>query len=140
MLNIKEISAKDASKKLKNENAVLIDVRSEAEFAFVGVAAIEGKMILLPWKIFPNMSLNGRFQINLEKKLEEFFGEDAKNAELIFMCRSGARSFEAASYMANFGYENCYNLTNGFEGDLDVDGHRGNVNGWKAEGLVWKQQ
>jgi len=139
---IREINPKDAFEKLKKENALLIDVRTDAEFSFVGqvdLSSLKKEIILLPWKIFPAMNLNPRFQISLEKILQEKFGEKKYDAELIFLCRSGGRSFEAASYMNSFGYKNCFNLTGGFEGNLDHYGHRGNIDGWKANNLPWRQ-
>ncbi len=142
-MQIFEVEPKEAFEKLKNENAVLIDVRCDAEFAFVGqvdLSSIKKEAILLPWKIFPNMNVNPRFQIMIEKALKEKFQkDDNKNAELIFMCRSGARSFEAARFMAEIGYQNCYNLVGGFEGELNENSHRGKINGWKANNLPWRQ-
>lgn len=142
-MEVKEISPKESYERLKNDNCVLIDVRTDAEFVFVGqvdLANIGGKSAIVPWKIFPAMSLNPRFQVNLDKELQKFFpDQDAKDLELIFMCRSGARSFEAAAYLSQLGYKNCYNLTSGFEGDANDKGHRSTINGWKAENLPWKQ-
>lgn len=142
-MQIFEIEAKEAFDKLQQENSVLIDVRTDAEFIFVGQvdsSALNKEAILLPWKIFPNMNLNPRFQIMIERALKERFGENnLTNLDLIFMCRSGARSFDAARFMAELGYQNCYNLVHGFEGDSDENGHRGNINGWKANNLPWRQ-
>lgn len=136
---IQQIDAKAAFIKLRDEkNAVLIDVRTDAEFAFTGTAEV-ANLILLPWKTFPTMGFNPRFTENLEKALQEKFGDNKKDAELIFMCRSGARSSEAAIHMAQMGYTHCFNLIAGFEGDIDSAGHRGNINGWKASNLAWRQ-
>lgn len=142
-MQIFEVEPKEAFEKLKNENAVLIDVRCDAEFVFVGqvdLSSINKETILLPWKIFPNMNVNPRFQIMIEKALKEKFQkDDNKDAELIFMCRSGARSFEAARFMTEIGYQNCYNLIGGFEGELNENSHRGKISGWKANNLPWRQ-
>jgi len=141
---INQIDPKTAFLKLRDEkNAILIDVRCDAELIFVGqadLASINGNFTTLAWKIFPAMNLNPRFTVNLEKVLQEKFGEDAKEANLIFMCRSGARSSEAAIHMAEAGYKHCFNLTGGFEGNLDENAHRGNIDGWKANNLPWRQQ
>jgi rhodanese-related sulfurtransferase len=56
------------------------------------------------------------------------------------LCRSGARSRAAAMAMTAKGYNKCYNVAEGFEGNLDAEQHRGRVSGWKAAGLPWKQQ
>ena len=62
-----------------------------------------------------------------------------KDAKLIFICRSGARSRSAAEFLTHHGYKSCYNLSGGFEGNHDSEGHRGNVSGWKQKNLPWKQ-
>jgi rhodanese-related sulfurtransferase len=58
---------------------------------------------------------------------------------VLFLCRSGGRSKSAAIAQTGAGYKKCYNVAGGFEGDLDADGHRGHIGGWKAAGLPWKQ-
>jgi rhodanese-related sulfurtransferase len=40
--------------------------------------------------------------------------------------------------LADAGYTT-YNVANGFEGQIDAAGHRGTLNGWKAEDLPWRQ-
>ncbi len=141
---INQIDPKTAFLKLQGEkNAILIDVRCDAELTFVGQVDLNlanGNFAAVAWKIFPTMNLNPRFAVNLEKVLQEKFGQDAKEAHLIFMCRSGARSSEAAIFMAGAGYKHCFNLTGGFEGNLDENAHRGNIDGWKANNLPWRQQ
>jgi rhodanese-related sulfurtransferase len=62
-----------------------------------------------------------------------------REAPLLFMCRSGARSRAAAIAMTARGFKNCYNVASGFEGDADRTRHRGTVSGWKVEGLPWLQ-
>jgi rhodanese-related sulfurtransferase len=62
-----------------------------------------------------------------------------KDAPVLFLCRSGARSRSAAIALTQAGYGRAYNVAGGFEGDLDGDRHRGHKNGWKAAGLPWKQ-
>ena len=59
---------------------------------------------------------------------------------LFFMCRSGARSSNAAKLMTSIGWDNSYNVLYGFEGDPDLSHKRGITNGWKCEGLPWIQQ
>ena len=62
-----------------------------------------------------------------------------KDAPVLFLCRSGARSRSAAIALTAAGFSRAYNIVGGFEGDLDGDRHRGQTNGWKAAGLPWKQ-
>jgi rhodanese-related sulfurtransferase len=120
--------------------AFLVDVRTRAEWAFVGIPDLSGigkAPILLEWQIFPDMGLNESFQTNLQAALQE--GGAGKDARLYMLCRSGARSRSAAQMMTAAGYDQCFNVATGFEGDLDETGKRGRVAGWKADGLAWRQ-
>ena len=140
---IQQISANDAFLKLKNSNnTALIDVRTDAEFTFVGVPDLSetsSGLILLPWKNFPTMNLNPDFTAKLEKNLQEKFGDNRHEAQLFFICLSGGRSQQAALHMMQLGYKNCFNIIGGFEGDTDNLGHKGNINGWKSSNLPWRQ-
>ena len=57
----------------------------------------------------------------------------------MFICRSGARSHEAALAAQSAGYGSVFNVLEGFEGDRDASGHRNTVGGWRAAGLPWTQ-
>ena len=121
-------------------NAVLIDVRTNAEWAFVGMPNLGADMnpiIPQQWAVFPTMTVDPNFSNELAATLQKMqLGHDAK---LCFLCRSGVRSLAAARVMWELGYKETYNITGGFEGDPDNEGHRGQVNGWKAAGLPWRQ-
>jgi rhodanese-related sulfurtransferase len=120
----------------KEENAVMIDVRTMPEWAFVGMPDLSslGKQpVRLSWQLFPTMDLDEQFTEKLSGAVED------KEQPLLFICRSGARSASAAAAMAALGYSRCYNVAGGFEGDPDMNRHRGQVNGWKADGLPWAQ-
>ncbi len=71
--------------------------------------------------------------------LQEEPSQDGKARSILFLCRSGVRSIAAARAMAERGYTKSFNVTQGFEGGLDDEGHRG-VGGWKALGLPWSQK
>lgn len=115
-----------------NPDAVLIDVRTSAEWAFVGVPAVE-RLLTVSWQAFPAMQVNGNFvQTVREAGISE-------SADIYCLCRSGARSAAAVTALTQAGFENCYNVAEGFEGDLDGERHRGQKNGWKARGLPWIQ-
>jgi rhodanese-related sulfurtransferase len=137
-MNVKEITSLESWNLLQNEgSAVLIDVRTVNEFSVVGVSdlsEINQEPILLPWRDGPDMAIDGQFSNRLTIDLLARFGE--KKVDLLFICRSGARSHEAASSFSNSGYE-CYNVTDGFEGEVDELGQRGKINGWKAANLAW---
>jgi rhodanese-related sulfurtransferase len=57
---------------------------------------------------------------------------------LLMLCRSGARSIAAARRATELG-ATAYNILEGFEGDLDAHGHRGQLGGWRRRGLPWRQ-
>jgi rhodanese-related sulfurtransferase len=133
-----EMTPKETWKALADEPAaMLIDVRSGAEWTFVGTADLSSlgkEPILVPWQVFPGMDQNPEFAAAI--------GDSgvAMDAPLYFMCRSGARSLKAAIALTAAGYTRCYNVTSGFEGDTDDSHHRGTTNGWKADGLAWVQR
>lgn len=122
--------------------AVLVDVRTRAEWTFVGTPDLEGlnrSTLCVEWQSYPGMSENPRFVAELMEKLG-----DAAPSHLLFICRSGARSLRAAvavrDHLASAGDGPvCLNVAEGFEGDLDATGHRGRLNGWKTRGLAWRQ-
>ncbi len=121
----------------ENADAVLIDVRSEAEWTFVGIpdlVAIGKQTKLVALQTFPTMDVNPDFA-----KQAEDTGIK-KDAPVLFICRSGQRSRNAAIILAQRGYERSYNVAEGFEGSLDGDCHRGGSGGWKFRGLPWVQQ
>ncbi|MES2676972.1 MAG: rhodanese-like domain-containing protein [Pseudomonadota bacterium] len=137
-----QIEVLDAWKILQeNPNSILIDVRTKEEIEFVGFvdqSKINGKIILLPWKNYPQMSADESFTDKLSALIAEIFPSNSKETQLLFLCRSGNRSLEAALFMSDFGY-NCYNIINGFEGSHNDLGQRGKINGWKAQNLPWRQ-
>ncbi len=125
-----------------SENARLIDVRTHAEWSYVGVADLRelGQApIFIEWASYPDMSVNPAFAEGVEDALG-----DADPGPLLFLCRSGVRSLKAAfmvtEHFASQGKSvTCLNVAEGFEGDVDASGHRGSHNGWKARGLAWRQ-
>jgi rhodanese-related sulfurtransferase len=120
-----------------DENAHLVDVRTDAEWNFVGVpdlSATGKKTLLIPWQVYPTMQRNGGFTDDLRK------AGLTPDHSLYFICRSGARSMAAAAAAQAAGFPNVHNVADGFEGPPDRQGHRGGVAGWKADNLPWRQQ
>ena len=120
----------------ENKDATLIDVRTRAEWNYVGLAelaSIGKKPALLEWQVFPSMQVNPEFATALGAAIAD------KDAPLLFLCRSGVRSAAAAKAMTAAGYSTCLNVTDGFEGPMDAQGRRGSQAGWKAAGLPWRQ-
>ena len=132
-----DIPVEEAWAVLRDEPAAtLIDVRTDAEWSYVGVPDLTrlGKQpLLVSWQRFPDMAINAEF---IEMLHRAGLSLDAAN---LFICRSGARSRAAALVMAAEGFSRCYNVAEGFEGDKDASQHRGTTGGWKAAGLPWIQ-
>lgn len=117
-------------------NAVLVDVRSSAEWSYVGVpdlAVLGRETIFVAWQEFPGMVLNPGFVDEIKAR------RVSSDAPLFMLCRSGVRSKAAAIVLTAAGFGPCYNVAGGFEGDADTAKHRGLTGGWKAAGLPWVQ-
>jgi rhodanese-related sulfurtransferase len=117
--------------------AQLVDVRTTAEWTFVGVpdlSSLGRRVHCIEWVSFPAMDSNTDFLAELGAALGP-----AQDSAIYFLCRSGARSRAAAIAATAAGYTNSYNIAGGFEGDLDAEHHRGKNNGWKAADLPWVQ-
>lgn len=132
-----DVSPKEAWELLTSDpDAVLVDCRTDAEWNFVGIPDLEslGKQVaLVPWQVFPSMELNGQF-------VDHVASHGAKaDAPVLLLCRSGARSRNAAIALTASGFRRAYNVSDGFEGPHDSERHRGTTAGWKHDGLPWKQ-
>lgn len=138
---VAEVSSEEAWARLEhNPSAVLIDVRTQAEWNFVGVpdsSSLSRETVFIEWQSFPSGQVDPAFAEHLSERLEQT-GID-RSQDLYFLCRSGARSHSAAQAMLNIGYQTCINISDGFEGPPDADRHRGSVSGWKKSGLPWIQ-
>ncbi len=136
-----DIDAKEAWKLLEENNeAVLIDVRTKAEWSFVGLpdlSRLNKEVILVEWQLFPPGPRDTDFMVELTAALEQ--QHVGKTAPLLFLCRSGSRSRSAAIACTVAEFKSCFNVSDGFEGDLDQQRHRNSVNGWKRSGLPWRQ-
>lgn len=135
-----DIPPADAYESLSTHpGATLIDVRTTAEWTYVGIAnlaEIGKEPLLVEWQTFPTGALNPSFATTVAAELEALGTE--RDAPLYFLCRSGVRSKAAAIALTALGYTACYNIAGGFEGPLDQDRHRTGP-GWKAAGLPWMQ-
>jgi len=141
MHTVGEVSPVEAWALLESDpKAQLVDVRTTAEWTFVGVpdlSALGRQVLTIEWSQYPSMGRNGEFETQVASQLKaQGAGADTP---IVFICRSGARSLAAAKAMAAKGYSKCLNLSSGFEGDLDAERHRGQQNGWKHDGLPWRQ-
>lgn len=136
-----DVSAEEAWSVLAEvPHATLVDVRSSAEWNFVGVpdlAPLGKEAVLAEWQVYPGMAVRPDFVETLTRELAA--RGVPPDAPVMFLCRSGARSRAAATAMTAAGFSRCLNVANGFEGPPDAEGHRGRVDGWKAKGLPWRQ-
>ena len=118
-----------------NPQALFVDVRSKAEFKYVGYPE---NSILIPWIDDPDWEPNPEAFSDLV--MQELDGrENLLNTEIILICRSGFRSNEALKCLENKGFTQVSHVASGFEGDLDENDHRGNLNGWRHDGMPWSQ-
>lgn len=109
-------------------NAVLVDVRTDAERAWVG--QVPGAKVVA-WKQWPQMLINPDFDTQLQAVVPP-------GSKVLLLCRSGVRSVAAAQRATELGLQ-AYSILEGFEGDLDANGQRGKLNGWRYRGLPWQQ-
>jgi rhodanese-related sulfurtransferase len=132
-----EVSAAEAWAQLTaNPKAKLLDVRTMAEWNFVGVpdlSSLGRQVCCIEWQGFPTGARNAAFVAEASQALGD------KDAPVLVMCRSGARSRAAAIALTQAGFRQAINIADGFEGDMDEDGHRGTRNGWKHADLPWRQ-
>lgn len=117
------------------EDAILVDVRTTAEWSYVGVpdlSPIGKRVVCVEWQRYPDGAVNGDFV----EQLQDAGLPDG--APIYFICRSGVRSIAAARAATKAGLGPAYNVLEGFEGPQDEHGHRA-VAGWKHAGLPWRQ-
>ena len=118
-----------------NSQALFVDVRSKAEYKYVGFPE---NSILIPWIDDPDWEANT--EVFSDLVMQELDGrENLLNTEIILICRSGFRSNEALKCLENKGFTQVSHVASGFEGDLDENDHRGNLNGWRHDGMPWSQ-
>lgn len=110
--------------------AIVVDVRSAEERKFVGLIA---GSLHVPWATGLSLSKNPRFVSELAAKVK-------KDAVILLLCRSGKRSVLAAETASKAGFRHVFNILEGFEGDLDLQSHRGQHNGWRFHRLPWTQE
>jgi len=123
-----DISAELAWQWLQSGQAVLVDVRTDAEREWVG--GVPGA-VALAWKQWPGMAMNPGFDAGLQAAVPA-------GVKVVLLCRSGVRSVAAAKRATELGLE-AYNILEGFEGDADENGQRGHRGGWRFRGLPWRQ-
>ena len=122
-----ELTPKEAFLLLEEPNAVLVDVRSQAELDLVG--RVPGAKHI-EWAFYPGMVANAEFGSQLKAQIPQ-------DKSIIFMCRTGGRSHNAAVLAQQLGYKQVFNMAEGFEGEANAQKQRTLINGWKHADLPW---
>ena len=113
----------------RSGEAEIVDVRTKVEYEYVGRVP---DTVLIEWRRLGEQAPNPGF-------IEELKARFPPQRPLLFLCRSAVRSHHAALLAAQSGFARSYNVLEGFEGDLDKEGHRGTLGGWRKAGLPWQQ-
>jgi rhodanese-related sulfurtransferase len=114
---------------------VLVDVRTQAEWTYVGVpdlSRLGREVVRIEWVSYPAGRVNDRFVDELES------AGVGRDDAVYFLCRSGVRSVAAAETATAAGWRRAHNVLDGFEGPHGAE-HLRNVAGWKVDGLPWVQ-
>lgn len=136
---LKNISPQEAWKLMNDDpRALLVDIRSSMEYLFVGHPK---GAVHVAWIDEPEWKVNPEFTIEIRKLIlgGVVHSGEISSAPVMLICRSGKRSVEAGNQLIADGMTNVYNVTQGFEGDLDENHHRSTQGGWRYEGLPWEQ-
>jgi rhodanese-related sulfurtransferase len=138
------VTAKEAFSKwhVDSENVVVLDVRTPEEYIFVGHAPMARN---IPVRVL-NQELTAKQRRPVMEPNPDFVSKVKRDYKvtdtILVMCRSGGRSALAVNLLAEAGFQQVYNITDGFEGDAVKDpqsyynGKRVK-NGWKNSGAPW---
>jgi rhodanese-related sulfurtransferase len=136
---VKPLTSEQAWQLVQDDpRAVLIDVRSNMEFLFIGHPK---GAINIPWIDEPDWKINPHFAVEVRKVILGGIAchDDAGCAPVVLICRSGKRSLDAGEVLLKDGFTEVYNVVDGFEGELDEEHHRSTLGGWRFHGLPWEQ-
>ncbi len=137
MAEVKNVTALEAWEILqRGSGAVLVDVRTRMEYDYVGHPK---GALHIPWQEWPEWRTNPQFVTEARNALAHGATRIPETTPVLTLCRSGKRSLAAAQALAAAGFTEVYNITEGFEGERDAEGHRNTVGGWRFRGLPWEQ-
>ena len=129
---MRDLTPRQAHELLRTQpDAVFIDCRSEAEYLFVGHP--EGS-VHVAWAEAPDWEVNPHFVADVRKLVGQ-----SVDRPVVIICRSGNRSVDAGKALEAAGFSQVINVLHGFEGSLNERHHRGEISGWRFEGLPWEQ-
>ena len=112
---------------MQNEKSYLVDIRTKEELNLVGIIP---NAFWIEWTSYMSGEINPEFISHMNNKF-------LRNDSIFLICRSGARSHDAANFLQKNGFNSVYNVVNGFEGIKNKYGQRGKISGWKFENLPW---
>ena len=124
------------------DNVTILDVRTTEEYIFVGHAPMARNVPL----VSQTYEWDANKQYFAMMPNPDFITQVTNFANpsdtILVMCRSGGRSAMAVNLLAQAGFKNVYNITDGMEGDAVKDPasvfmDQRLVNGWKNSGLPW---
>ncbi|QDH15468.1 hypothetical protein E3E11_05980 [Oecophyllibacter saccharovorans] len=123
-MSVKDITAREAWKMLEQDPTVrLVDVRRPQEWERVGMpdlTALGGKTLFLTWPQEGSAEQKAAFATTLANAVAD------RQTPLLFLCRGGVRSLAAALELQKLGYDQVFNIIDGFEGAP------GRGEGWRA--------
>ncbi len=124
------VAPQDVWRLVQAGQATLLDIRTNEERKFVGHVP---ESLHVAWATGTSMTRNPRFVKEVEAKIKD------KQALIFLLCRSGKRSYLAAEALTKAGFSNAFNVSEGFEGDIDEQQRRGGLGGWRFHALPWIQ-
>jgi rhodanese-related sulfurtransferase len=128
--NPADVGPAEAARLAGESGALILDVRTQAEYVFVGHPAGAVNIPLELWDANTyQWSPNPRFEERVKARFPD------QGVPLLLICRSANRSRDGAKLLAKAGYRRVYNILEGFEGDKDPKTGLRTLNGWRNRGL-----
>lgn len=127
---MKHLFPREAAQFLRDHSdALFIDCRSDMEYRFAGhpVGALQ-----VSWNDGPGWEINPCFVAEVTR-----IADGRRDRPVVLICRAGDRSVDAGGALEDAGFSNVATVMCGFEGDVGPNLRRGEVNGWRFDGLPW---
>ena len=115
----------------QHPDALFVDVRMEIESLYVGRPP---GVVNVPWYEYPDLQPD-------PLKFADAVAREAASKEqpVLLICRSGKRTVDAGLALEAAGFGEVVNVLHGFEGELGEHFKRGQISGWRFDGLPWEQ-
>jgi len=129
-----EVTPLVAYERLKeNEDAMLIDCRTEREWEIIGVPDLSkiNKSLVKIELMRQDQSVNPTF-------VEQITELAQQDTPLYLICRSGARSAAACQMLLKAGFIDVTNVAEGFEGNSQNKNNPEIIEGWQSHNLPWQ--